>query len=140
MELSETARRPLARRQSNVRTILRKVALALLLGLSSVASVHAGPPFLTDDPAPVDDQHNEFYVFSTLDHSDGSNAVQGPAIEYNRGIATNTQFHVVLPFSYFSPATGGSAFGFGDIEVGIKYRFVDETRDLPQIGILIVPD
>ena len=135
MQLSETTSRPFVRRLNTTCAMLPKRLSAVLLGILSVANVHAGPPFFTDDPAPVDDQHNEFYVFSTLDHSDGSEAVQGPAIEYNRGIATNTQFHVVLPFSYFSPAMGGSAFGFGDIEVGIKYRFVEETTDLPQMGI-----
>ena len=109
--------------------------MAVLLAASGIGRGHAGPPFFTDDPEPVDYRHNEFYVFSTLDHANGSDALQGPAIEYNRGIAPDTQFHVVLPFSYFSPAMGGSAFGFGDIEVGLKYRFVDETVDRPQIGI-----
>lgn len=115
--------------------LLWRLLPALLLLATGIARVHAGPPFYTDDPDPVDYRHNEFYVFSTSDRSDGSDAVTGPAIEYNRGIARNMQFHVVLPFSYFAPAVGGSAFGFGDIEVGIKYRLLDETRDRPQIGI-----
>ena len=123
-------RRPFARR-----SMAQMLMALVLLSVSGVGRVHAGPPFFTDDPAPVDYHHNEFYVFSTLDQSNGSDAIQGPAIEYNRGIAANTQFHVVLPFSYFSSATGGSAFGFGDVEFGIKYRFVDETGDRPQIGI-----
>ncbi len=117
------------------RMLLWHLLPALLLLATGIARVHAGPPFYTDDPDPVDYRHNEFYVFSTSDRSDGSDAVTGPAIEYNRGIARNMQFHVVLPFSYFAPAVGGSAFGFGDIEVGIKYRLLDETRDRPQIGI-----
>lgn len=135
MQVSEPATGTFARVPGTVRGILPRLLSVALLFVSTVANVHAGPPFFTDDPAPVDYQHNEFYVFSTLDHADGSDAVQGPAIEYNRGIASNTQFHVVLPFSYFSPAMGGSAYGFGDIEVGIKYRFMDETSDRPQIGI-----
>lgn len=117
------------------KTVLRRLlSIMLLIGVGA-ARAYAGPPFLTDDPEPVEYRHNEFYVFSALDRSDGSDSIQGPAIEYNRGVAPNTQFHVVLPFSYFSPASGGSAFGFGDIEVGIKYRLVGETRDRPQIGL-----
>ena len=112
----------------------RLLPAVLLVATSSIAKVHAGPPFYTDDPEPVDYRHNEFYVFSTLDRSDGTDATQGPAMEYNRGVAHNTQVHVVLPFSGYSPANGGDAFGFGDVEVGIKYRFVDETTDRPQIG------
>ncbi|HUX74843.1 MAG TPA: hypothetical protein VMV25_13250 [Steroidobacteraceae bacterium] len=118
-----------------MRPVLRRLLPAVpLIALLNTAKVHAGPPFYTDDPEPVDYRHNEFYVFSTLDRSYGSDAIQGPAIEYNRGIARNTQFHVVLPFSYFSPAGAAGAFGFGDVEVGIKYRFIEESCDRPQIG------
>ena len=116
-------------------SLLRRLASTLALAGLGAATVHAGPPFYTDDPDPVDYRHNEFYVFSTLDRSYGSDSTQGPAIEYNRGIADNTQFHIVLPFSGSMPADGGSAFGFGDVEVGIKYRFVSESGDRPQIGI-----
>ncbi|HET7649112.1 MAG TPA: transporter [Gammaproteobacteria bacterium] len=108
---------------------------ALLLAAMLSFPVHAGPPFLTDDPEPVPLHHHEFYVFSTLDRDDSSTSVAGPAIEYNDGIAPETQFHVVLPFARFSPHAGGSAFGFGDMELGIKYRFVKETSNRPQIGI-----
>lgn len=98
------------------------------------ASAHAGPPFLTDDPDPVDYRHNEFYVFSTLDDSGGATSTTGPAFEYNRGILPNTQFHVILPLSEFA-AAGTSNAGLGDIEVGIKYRFVEETPERPMIGV-----
>jgi len=118
------------------RAVARLLVPAVLLAAASgIEQIQAGPPFYTDDPEPVDYRHNEFYLFSTLDRSYGSDAIQGPAIEYNRGIARNTQFHIVLPFSGFVPADGGSAFGFGDVEIGIKYRFVEESRDRPQIGI-----
>ncbi len=113
----------------------RLFSALLLIVVSGIAPVHAGPPFSTDDPAPVDYQHNELYVFSTIDRSYGADSTQGPAIEYNRGIARNTQFHVVLPLSGFMPADGGSAIGLGDVEVGIKYRLVSESGDRPQIGI-----
>ena len=109
--------------------------IVALLSAVGIATAYAGPPFFTDDPEPVDFRHNELYLFSTLDQSNGSDSIQGPAIEYNRGIAADTQFHVVLPLSGFVPADGGGAFGFGDVELGIKYRFVGEARDRPQIGI-----
>lgn len=70
-------------------------------------------------------RHDEFYVFGTLDHADGASAVSGPAIEYNRGVAPNMQFHLVLPYAWNVPNHGATATGIGDIEVGIKYRFVD---------------
>ncbi|MGH8182703.1 MAG: hypothetical protein ACREPH_03485, partial [Rhodanobacteraceae bacterium] len=100
-----------------------------------VAPCFAGPPFFTDDPVPVDFQHNEFYVFGTLDHPDGVSTLQGPAIEYNRGVAHDTQFHVVLPLAWNVPAHGGKAIGLGDIELGIKYRFLNANDGEWQIGV-----
>lgn len=95
----------------------------------------AGPPFFTDDPVPVDLQHNEFYTFGTLDHASGASAIQWPAIEYNRGVAPDLQFHVVLPLAWNVPAQGSSTTGPGDMELGIKYRFVDVDDGNWQAGI-----
>lgn len=102
--------------------------------LAATSPCLAGPPFLTDDPVPVDYRHNEFYVFGTLDHADGASAITGPAIEYNRGIAPNTQFHIVLPYAWNVPAEGATATGLGDIELGIKYRFVNADDGSWQVG------
>jgi hypothetical protein len=95
----------------------------------------AGPPFLTDDPAPVDYKHSEFYIFSTYDKADDGKNIAIPAFEYNYGIFPETQFHIVVPFVRNIPDDGSSEYGLGDVEVGIKYRFVQETETSPQIGI-----
>lgn len=110
-------------------------ALAICTLIAGVTPCLAGPPFFTDDPEPVQLRHNEFYVFGTLDHADGASAITGPAIEYNRGIAPNTQFHIVLPMAWNVPAQGATATGIGDIEVGIKYRFMDIEDDGFHLGV-----
>ena len=109
------------------------LAAALLLA-ALPARVLAGPPFLTDDPDPVDYQHNEFYIFSILDHSGEETSTSGPAFEYNRGILPNVQFHIVLPLSEYS-APGVSNVGLGDMEIGLKYRFIQEGKHRPMVGI-----
>lgn len=103
--------------------------------MAGVAPCLAGPPFLTDDPVPVDFNHDEFYVFGTLDRTAAASAIAGPAIEYNRGIAPDTQFHIVLPVAWSVPAHGPSTSGPGDVELGIKYRFVDAADGEWQAGI-----
>lgn len=108
--------------------------MAVLL-LVSAAPCLAGPPFFTDDPVPVTYQHNEFYVSGTLDHAGGASAITGPAIEYNRGIAPDTQFHIVLPMAWNRPAHGATATGLGDVELGIKYRFVNLDGGGLQVGV-----
>jgi hypothetical protein len=96
----------------------------------------AGPPFLTDDPVPVDLGHFETYVFSQWDNAPGSGSnVSGPAVEFNWGFLPNLQFHVVAPFANATAPGMPNAFGFGDTEVGVKYRLVQETSGRPQIGV-----
>jgi hypothetical protein len=53
----------------------------------------------------------------------------------NYGIALNTQLHLIAPLASFSSIGTGWASGYGDTEVGVKYRFLAETATLPEIGI-----
>ena len=120
--------------ESVLRRSLGCVVLAIGTLVVGVVPCLAGPPFLTDDPEPVELRHNEFYVFATLDHADDASAITGPAIEYNRGIAPNTQFHIVLPMAWNVPNHDASSTGLGDIELGIKYRFVNLDDGGLQVG------
>jgi hypothetical protein len=124
-----------------------KLCQAAMLAMSvlfiSVLSAKAGPPFQNDDPEPVDFRHYEFYVFGNADGTGVEMDTVGPAIEFNWGIFPNTQFHIVIPAASIMPSNnvnyipggvGPSAFGVGDIEIGVKYRYVKETKYRPMIG------
>lgn len=106
--------------------------VAVALAASCAATASAGPPFLTDDPEPVDRHHYEAYLFGTVDGGPGGSAYAVPAFEFNVGAAPNLQLHLVVPAAYVTP---GRAWGLGDIELGVKYRFVSETDTRPQIGV-----
>lgn len=99
------------------------------------APVWAGPPFLTDDPAPVEYRHGEFYVFSTYDRTKDGKDIALPAFEYNYGVFPDTQLHIVVPFARSEPNDETSQSGLGDLEVGVKYRFIQESETTPQVGI-----
>lgn len=103
--------------------------------LAGSGTAKAGPPFMTDDPQPVDDGHYEVYLFGTREASGAGNAVSAPAVEFNAGVLPNVQLHVVAPFANLWPSTGPFARGFGDMEFGAKYRFLQETPHAPQVGI-----
>ena len=105
------------------------------LALASVSPALAGPPFFTDDPEPVSFRHYEIYVFTASDRSKGMHSVSGPALEFNAGVLPNVQFHVVAPCASFTAPDISRMSGYGDTEVGIKFRFVQETAGQPQIGI-----
>jgi hypothetical protein len=109
-------------------------ALALVI-VSSVAI--AGPPFMTDDPEPIEVGHSEGYVFTTYDKGpDGTRQVQAPAFEFNTSPLEDVHLHLMVLFANMYPGAGGaSQHGLGDVEVGIKYRFIHEADTHPQVGI-----
>lgn len=112
-----------------------KLALiCLLLAITSVRAF-AGPPFLTDDPEPVEFCHYEFYTFSILDHAAAGTAVDIPAFEFNVGAAPNLQLHIIAPLAISAADPGPLTFGVSDIELGAKYRFIQEKGQRPQVGI-----
>jgi hypothetical protein len=115
--------------------LLRLSRLLVLPGLLLAGRLLAGPPFLTDDPEPVDLHHWEAYVFGTGDRTADGNAVSGPAAEFNYGLLPDTQLHLVVPVARVTPAGGSATAGLGDTEFGVKYRFGHETATAPQIGI-----
>lgn len=105
----------------------------LLLWLVS-APVFAGPPFITDDPEPVEYQHWEVYLFSTYSHAGDGEIAEAPAVEVNYGVIPDVQLHLVTGGSYARPSGSPARFGLGDTELGAKYRFIHESDLIPQVG------
>ena len=112
--------------------IFRSFCILLLSAgmiLALAITAFAGPPFLTDDPEPVDFKHWEVYLFGTVD-STVKNGISGtgPALEVNVGALPNLQLHMVLPLAFSIPQSGRSIYGLGDLELGFKYRFIKEKE------------
>jgi hypothetical protein len=95
----------------------------------------AGPPFLTDDPEPVEYLHWEFYVASQDFKTAGDASGTAPHVELNYGVIPNVQLHLIAPLAYDAPSGGSTHFGYGDTELGIKVRFIEETARMPEAGI-----
>jgi hypothetical protein len=98
---------------------------------------NAGPPFRTDDPEPVELHHYEFYTFSTGTHIFGDTSGVAPGFEFNYGLIPNGQLHIVAPLAFDSPSGASLQSGYGDTELGFKYRFIQEDASgaRPQVGI-----
>ena len=95
---------------------------------------HAGPPYTTDDPEPVEHLHWEFYL-ATQDAITPEGATgTAPHVEVNVGAAPNLQLHLIAQMSYASPARGPTTYGPGDVELGAKLRFVQEGKWVPMVG------
>jgi hypothetical protein len=106
-----------------------------VLFLACPLTALAGPPFVTDDPEPVNYQHWEFY-FASMDiqTADGRSGTT-PHIELNYGVITNVQLHLIAPLAYNAPNDGSTHFGYGDTELGVKFRFLQESDYLPEAAI-----
>lgn len=111
-----------------------RIFTILVLCLATYTIVIAGPPFITDDPEPVDYKHWEFYISSI--HSSESETFSGtlPHFETNYGLIPNLQVHLLLPFNYNYAIHQKIIYGYAYTEFGIKYRFIRENENIPQIG------
>ena len=94
-----------------------------------------GPPFVTDDPEPVEYKHWEVYLFSTYSHTAGTDAAFVPAVEINYGVIPDVQLHLIPPAAYDHEPGSRAQYGYADTEFGVKYRFIQETEFLPQVGV-----
>jgi len=109
-------------------------ALALLVLAPSLAV--AGPPYVTDDPEPVEYRYWEIYL-ATQDVAGPGGDWSGtlPHVEVNYGVLPGVQLHLIAPLVYDRPAGGPMQYGYGDTELGVKWRFVDEGEWIPMIGV-----
>lgn len=114
--------------------MIRSIATVVASILVATHLAWAGPPFTTDDPEPVEYQHWEVYFASRLFKDPSGWSGTAPELEVNYGAVPNLQLHLIAPISYVVVPHGPTLFGYGDTELGTKYRFFEETDSLPQIG------
>ncbi len=114
---------------------MKRATFCILLTLAAAAGAHAGPPFSTDDPEPVDYGHYELYLASQYQHASGDSSGTLPHVELNYGILPNTQLHLIAPAAFDAPAGQPRRTGYGDTELGVKYRFLEESDGRPQVGV-----
>jgi hypothetical protein len=98
----------------------------------------AGPPFLTDDPQPVDFMHWEFYISSQQQFSDNNVDATLPHFEINYGLIPDVQVHLIVPMQY-SKRESSSQYSYVSTEVGVKYRFVNLDNGI-QAGVFPIAE
>lgn len=97
------------------------------LALACAAPAFAGPPYLTDDPAPTDTGHWEIYAFASGEGRHSSlDADSG--FDLNYGPIKDVQLTATLPMSFTHEPDAGWHSGSGDVELAVKYRFLNDER------------
>jgi len=107
-----------------------------LLGLGAMfPPAKAGPPYVTDDPDPVDYKHWEVYIASQGFHDASGGSFTVPQIEVNYGAVPNLQLHVIAMMSLNEPAGGSRPYGYSTTEFGAKYRLFEDSGYMPEVGV-----
>jgi len=114
--------------------MFRRLTATAIWLVAAVQLAWAGPPFTTDDPETVEYQHWEVYFASRLFKDAGGWSGTAPELEVNYGAVPNLQLHLIAPVSFVVPPNEATRFGYGDTELGAKYRFFEETESFPQVG------
>ena len=111
-------------------SLSRSVAV-LAASILFSATAHAGPPYVTDDPEPVEFRHWEVYLAAQhLSSRDGASG-SAPLVDLNYGAWPGLQLHIMGQLTYTRLNTGPAYYGPGDTEVGAKIRFVNESKWCP---------
>lgn len=115
----------------------RIVRAAMLIFLLESGSGQAGPPFLTDDPEPVEYQKWEINNYVSSVFAKGASYSAIPASDINYGIHPDVQAHVNVALAASSTSGAGKDYGPADFELGVKYRFLDNKAEnwWPQLAI-----
>jgi len=106
--------------------------VVFLLSPSMIA--FAGPPYISDDPEPTPYQNWEIYLGSQFTKELGSWTSTAPHLEVNYGPLRNVQLQVIVPLVIYAPSQGAASYGYGDTQVGIKYRLVQEGDWIPSVA------
>jgi hypothetical protein len=107
------------------------ILIALVISFGSFA----GPPYETDDPEPVGFRGWEFYLSSHSNYLRHSAQGTLPHFEVNYGVVRNVQLHLLVPLAFYNEYGNSMNYGIGDIEAGVKIRFIQESKYVPQVGI-----
>jgi hypothetical protein len=112
-----------------------KWVILLLVSVVVAAAAHAGPPFVTDDPD-IPPLHGwEINIPLSLEHETGESVMEAPVLDINYGLAKNVELMLEFAFLHASAAGGPTEHGLSDTGIGVKWRFVEEGPQVPQIAV-----
>ncbi|MFL6763598.1 MAG: transporter [Sphingomicrobium sp.] len=106
---------------------MKVVGWVAAFALGAAVPAFAGPPYQTDDPEPTELGHWEIYNFVTVDGRNSELDGEG-GLDLNYGGAKGLQLTATLPIAFSRSRQSGWRAGSGDLELGAKYRFVNDEK------------
>lgn len=110
------------------------LVLFLIILLSKGVNHLRADQWLTDQPETLKYEYGKANVFSSLTKTKSGSTIITPALEANIGVLTDLQCKMTVPGVLSLSRGQSSAYGWGDVKGGIKYRFIHETETMPQVA------
>jgi hypothetical protein len=107
-----------------------KIVLSIIFGIatSALSLAQGGPPMITDDTGTVPKGHWEINTAFTIERTADGRLLGIPLLDINYGLSKNTQLKVEFPWLRSSSNGQRSISGPGNTNIGIRWRFRDETE------------
>ena len=110
------------------------ICLMVLAILRAPSIALAAPPYITDDPEPTPYHSWEIYLASQFTKDGTAWTTTAPHLEVNYGGFQNVQLQAIVPMVLYAPSRGPTSYGYGDTQIGIKYKFIQERDRIPSIA------
>lgn len=117
--------------RTGIRERLGSVLASFLLLWS--ATVSCGPPLVSDDPNILQTDQWEFIVAINAASQPSIESAQAPLLDVSYGVTSNLQISLALPRQWVEPKGEGSSSGWGNGQIGYKWRFF--TNDTIQLAV-----
>lgn len=90
--------------------------------------------FFNDTAVPVHYEEVYLNIHAVTGHSKNGTLSRLPAFEALVGVYPDFQLRTLMPVSLTQPKNASSVYYYGDMGVGVKYRFIHETITLPHVA------
>jgi len=88
--------------------------------------------FIVDSPTPTPYENVFIDLHSSFSQTKRKTDMNTPALESYVGVYPEYSIQLVVPASLAKPKKKPAEYGYGDVRLGIKHRFIQETKWRPQ--------
>lgn len=84
-----------------------------------------GPPLETDDPGTPGNGHVELNIALEIERAPDGTGYDAPRVDFNYGAGARVQLKAELPWRVAAASSQPTRTGFGNVILGVKWRFVE---------------
>lgn len=108
--------------------LMRVLIFALVIAALHPARTEAGNPLFTNDPETPGAHGWEINISHNIERLLAERNEDLPLFNINYGSTANNQWKISIPVRHLDPSRDNDHWGIGDIQLGWKYRFIEEDE------------